>query len=41
MIQNIQERLKTLYHNNFEFTFNNLKNKKGVITIIKFPLDMG
>ena len=37
-IKNIQERLETLFANNFEFSFSNLQNKEGVLTKIKIPL---
>jgi len=37
-IPNIQERLKTLYGDNFNFLFSNLPNGEGVLTQIKVPL---
>ncbi|PWK19693.1 sensor histidine kinase [Xanthomarina spongicola] len=37
-IKNSIERLKTLYNTDYSFTFKTLKSKKGVITIIKIPL---
>lgn len=37
-IPNIQERLETLFGDNFNFSFSNLENGKGVITKIMMPL---
>lgn len=37
-IRNVQERLETLFENNFDFTFSNLENGGGVQTEIKIPL---
>ncbi len=37
-IRNIKERLSTLYNHSFEFSFGNNSNKKGVVTIIKIPI---
>lgn len=37
-IKNSIERLKTLYNTDYNYTFKTLKSKKGVITIIKIPL---
>lgn len=37
-IRNVQERLETLYGDNFEFSFSNLNKEQGVITEIKIPL---
>lgn len=36
-LQNIRERLETMFHDNFEFSVSNLENKKGVISIVKIP----
>ncbi|MFS4492839.1 sensor histidine kinase [Maribacter sp. 2308TA10-17] len=37
-IRNVQERLETLFVDNFSFSFSNLKNGEGVITEMKIPL---
>jgi len=37
-IRNIKERLKTIYEDDFEFSFSNLNNKNGVVTYLKIPL---
>ena len=37
-IKNSIERLKTLYNSDYSYTFKTLKSKKGVVTIIKIPL---
>lgn len=37
-IPNIQERLETLYGDNFDFSFSNLENGEGVLTKIMVPL---
>ena len=37
-IPNIQERLGTLFGDNFDFSFSNLKNGEGVLTKIMVPL---
>jgi len=39
-IPNIKERLKTLYSSNFSFSFQDLANKKGVITTIVIPFKL-
>lgn len=36
-IQNIQERLRTMFKNDYVFSFTNLKSQSGVITTIKIP----
>lgn len=37
-IRNVQERLETLYGDNFEFSLSNLNDQDGVISEIKIPL---
>lgn len=37
-ISNILERLETMFSTNYNFSFSNLENGKGVITTIKIPL---
>lgn len=37
-ISNIQERLETLFGDNFDFSFSNLDNGEGVVTKIMVPL---
>ncbi len=37
-IKNSIERLKTLYKNQYSYTFKTLKSQKGVVTTIKIPL---
>jgi LytS/YehU family sensor histidine kinase len=37
-LKNTQDRLKTLYGNEVEFTLKNSNSRNGVITFIKIPL---
>lgn len=39
-IRNIQERLETLFGNNFDFSFSNLEDEGGVLTRIKIPFTL-